>query len=49
MYPFIETIRIEDGQIYNLDYPQSALMKPVQLFGKTALRWIYGNLYLRQL
>ena len=20
MYPFIETIRIEDGQIYNLDY-----------------------------
>ena len=28
---------------------QSALMKPVQLFGKTALRWIYGNLYLRQL
>ena len=20
MYPFIETIQIEDGQIYNLDY-----------------------------
>ena len=49
MYPFIETIRIEDGQIIILIITQSALMKPVQLFGKTALRWIYGNLYLRQL
>ena len=49
MYPFIETIRIEDGQIYNLDYHTERLIKPVQLFGKTALRWIYGNLYLRQL
>lgn len=49
MYPFIETIRIEDGQIYNLDYHTERFNKTRAAFGKTALRWIYGNLYLRQL
>ena len=45
MYPFIETIRIEDGQIYNLDYHTERFNEPVQLFWKDStpldLRGIY--------
>ena len=42
MYPFIETIRIEDGQIYNLDYHTERLMKPVQAFWKDSTPLVTG-------
>jgi len=42
MYPFIETIRIEDGQIYNLDY------HTVQSFGKILFRLICVSIYRHQ-
>ena len=34
MYPFIETIRIEDGQIYNLDYHTERFNKTRAAFWK---------------
>ena len=34
MYPFIETIRIEDGQIYNLDYHTERFNKTRSVFWK---------------
>ena len=49
MYPFIETIRIEDGQIYNLDYHTERFNKTRAAFWKDSTPLIYGNLYLRQL
>ena len=49
MYPFIETIRIEDGQIYNLDYHTERFNETRAAFWKDSTPLIYGNLYLRQL
>ena len=34
MYPFIETIRIEDGQIYNLDYHTERFNRTRSVFWK---------------
>ena len=34
MYPFIETIRIEDGQIYNLDYHTERFNRTRAVFWK---------------
>ena len=48
MYPFIETIRIEDGQIYNLDYHTERFNKTRAAFWKDCtpldLREFMGHL-----
>ena len=37
MYPFIETIRIEDGQIYNLDYHTERFNRTRAVFWKDSV------------
>ena len=37
MYPFIETIRIEDGQIYNLDYHTERFNRTRAVFWKNSV------------
>ena len=49
MYPFIETIRIEDGQIYNLDYHTERFNETRAAFGKDSTPRVFGDFYSRQL
>lgn len=48
MYPFIETIRIEDGQIYNLDYHTERFNRTRAVFWKIVFRLICVSIYRHQ-
>lgn len=49
MCQFIETIRIEDGQVYNLSYHTARMNRTRAAFGKKRLPLICPALYLLRL